>query len=131
MVNPVHHVELWTDDLAVVDGAFGWLLTALGWRADHDPAWSRGRRWRHPSGIYLILEQSPDVTGGHDRCRAGLNHLALRAPDRAALDALRQECGPHGWSELFAERYPHAGGPRHTALFVENAQGFEIEIVAD
>ena len=32
---------------------------------------------------------------------------------------------------LFAEKYLHAGGPEHTALFIENAQGFEIKIVAD
>ena len=37
----------------------------------------------------------------------------------------------HGWSELFAEKYPHAGGTEHTALFIENSEGFEIGIVSD
>jgi hypothetical protein len=131
MVNPIHHVELWTHDLAGVEGAFAWLLPRLGWRADHDPSWSRGRRWRHPSGVYVVLEQSPDVTGRHERLRAGLNHLALRVGSHADLDALREECAGHGWSELYADEYPHAGGPTHTALFIENAQGFEAEVVAD
>lgn len=130
MSNPVHHIELWTHDLAEVEASFDWLLPRLGWAADHDPAWSDGRVWRHATGAYVVLEQSPAVTAAHDRLRAGLNHLALRVPDRAELDAIRAACPDHGWSELFAEHYPHAGGPEHTALFLENAQGFEIEVVA-
>ncbi|MER5673351.1 hypothetical protein [Pseudonocardia alni] len=66
----------------------------------------------------------------HDRTRPGLNHLALAVSGRARLDALRADCAAHGWSELFAGTYPHAGGPDHTALFVENAEGFEVELVA-
>lgn len=129
MTHPVHHIELWTEDLLGSEDAFGWLLPSLGWSADHDPAWPQGRVWRHPSGPYLVLEQSPAVTGPHDRMRAGLNHLALTVADRAELDAIRAGAGAHGWDELFADRYPHAGGPEHTALFLENAQGFEVELV--
>ncbi|OLT40295.1 glyoxalase [Serinicoccus sp. CNJ-927] len=129
MRNPVHHIELWTHDLDQVEASFGWLLPRLGWAADHDPAWPQGRVWRHASGAYVTLEESPAVTGPHDRMRAGLNHLALCVEDRPTLDALRAEAAGHAWSELFADAYPHAGGPGHTALFVENVQGFELEIV--
>jgi hypothetical protein len=153
---PLHHVELWTHDLAGAVPSFDWLLGELGWSGESDPEWPTGRIWRHPSGVYLVLEQSPAVVGdAHDRLRSGLNHLALRLPsDDAALtgtsqgsgartpgeagpttapallDRLREQAPEHGWSELFAESYPHAGGPEHTALFLENGQGFEIEIVA-
>lgn len=130
MANPVHHIELWTDDLPAVEGSFDWLLPRLGWAADHDPAWPEGRVWRHASGAYVVLEASPAVTAPHDRMRAGLNHLALVAAGREELDAIRAECRQHGWSEMFADRYPHAGGSGHTALFLENAQGFELELVA-
>lgn len=130
MTNPLHHIELWTDDLGAVEGAFDWLLTQLGWTADHDPSWPQGRVWRHATGVYVVLEESPAVTAPHDRMRAGLNHLALRVGDRDGLDAIRAACPQHGWRELFAEDYPHAGGPEHTALFLENAQGFEVELVA-
>lgn len=78
-----------------------------------------------------MLEQSPAVTGPHDRMRAGLNHLALRASDRATLDRLRAECVTHDWRELFADRYPNAAGQDHTALFIENGEGFECEIVVE
>jgi hypothetical protein len=47
----------------------------------------------------------------------------------APLDRLRAKAGQHGWRELFTERYPHAGGSDHTALFIENEQGYEVEIV--
>ncbi|MEJ8280800.1 VOC family protein [Pseudonocardia spirodelae] len=129
MTGPIHHVELWTHDLAQAEPSFHWLFTELGWTL-RDDGWDRGRVWTHPAGVYVVLEQSPDVRGHHDRHRAGLNHLALTVPDRPRLDALRAACGGHGWTELFADAYPHAGGPAHTALFAENAQGFEVEIVA-
>ena len=42
---------------------------------------------------------------------------------------MRAESSAHGWHELYADRYPHAGGDQHTALFLENSEGFEVEIV--
>lgn len=110
--------------------SFDWLMKSIGWQAEYDPAWPTGRIWRHPEGMYVVLEQSPDVSGAHERTRAGLNHLAFCVKDRSELDALRAECVKHGWQELFADQYPHAGGPQHTALFLEDAEGFEVELVA-
>ena len=129
MLNPVQHIELWTVDVNASAPSFDWLLPQLGWAADHSLNWQQGRTWRHPTGAYIVLEQSHAVAGPYARMRAGLNHLALRIHDRSLLDRLRRECTEHGWSELFAARYPHAGGPQHTALFIENAEGFEIEVV--
>lgn len=131
MPNVVHHIELWTSDVVAATPSFDWVLTSMGWRADHDPEWSQGRNWHHPSGVYIVLEQSPAISGPHERTHAGLNHLALRVRDRDQLDRLREDAADHGWCELFADRYPHAGGPQHTALFIENDEGFELELVAD
>ncbi len=132
MKNPVHHIELWTHDLAAVEGSFEWLLASLGWAPRHDPEWPQGRTWHHETGAYLVLEQSPAVSATeHDRLRPGLNHLAFRVADRDALDTLREQASTHGWSELFAESYPHASGEDYTALYLANAQGFEMEIVVD
>jgi hypothetical protein len=30
---------------------------------------------------------------------------------------------------MYADRYPHAGGDQHTALYLENSEGFEVEVV--
>jgi hypothetical protein len=41
------------------------------------------------------------------------------------------EAPAYGWSPLYAERYPHAGGYQHYAGWLENAAGFKVEVVAD
>ena len=30
---------------------------------------------------------------------------------------------------MYADRYPHAGGEQHVALYVESSEGFEVEVV--
>jgi len=36
----------------------------------------------------------------------------------------------HGWVPLFADRYPHAGGPEHYAAYLEDQDGYEVELIA-
>ena len=55
----------------------------------------------------------------------------IHAGSRADVDALAHDAPAHGWTALFAERYPYAGGPRHYAAFLANTDGFEVELVAD
>ncbi|MGM1060002.1 hypothetical protein [Saccharothrix sp. Mg75] len=59
-----------------------------------------------------------------------LHHVELWVPDRAGVDRLVAESVDHGWSPLFADAYPHAGGPDHYAGYLENTDGFEVELVA-
>jgi hypothetical protein len=66
----------------------------------------------------------------HDRLRPGLNHLAFHAGDSQCLDALHAQARTHGWTPLFADRYPHADGPGHYAAYLVNTDGFEVELVA-
>jgi hypothetical protein len=47
----------------------------------------------------------------------------------ADLDRMRAESTEHGWHELYADRYPHAGGEQHVALYLESSEGFEAEVV--
>jgi len=56
--------------------------------------------------------------------------LALHAGDRAALDKLVEEAAGHGWSLLFADKHPYAGGEKHYAAYLEDRDGFEVELVA-
>ena len=121
----VHHLDLWVSDPELAVGEWGWLLGELGWGCD-------GTSFQHPDGTYLFLERSPDqVDEPHDRLRPGVNHLAVTCEDRATLDRMRAESSSHGWHELFADRYPHAGGQQHTALYLENSEGFEVEVVVE
>ena len=124
----LHHVELWVADLAATERSLGWLLGALGWR-EHN-RWRDGVSWRL-GDVYVVAECSPALTAGtHERRRPGLNHLALHAASRAEVDSLVSAAPGHGWKLMFADRHPHAGGPKHYAAFLEDEQGFEVEIVA-
>ena len=123
----LHHVEVWVPDLAAAEHSWGWLLTELGWteyqRWEHGVSWRRG-------GTYVVFEASPARTGDHDRLRPGLNHLALHAGSRDRVDELVKAAPDHGWRLLFADRHPHAGGPDHYAAYLENPDGYEVELVA-
>ena len=123
MTRAVHHLDLWVGDHGVAVAEWGWLLGELGW--EHD-----GVAWQHGDGTHLFMEHSADqVDEPHDRLRAGVNHVALTVEDRHVLDRIRAESSAHGWHELYADRYPHAGGERHTALYLESSEGFEVEVV--
>ena len=128
MTGGLHHVELWVPDLAAATGSWGWLLGELGWQPYQD--WPAGRSWRL-GGTYLVLEQSPALSGGvHDRLAPGLNHLAFTAGPAAAVDRLVAEAPGHGWSLLFPERHPYAGGRQTHAAYLEDGYGYEVELVA-
>jgi hypothetical protein len=119
-----HHIELWVDNLVMAEEQWSPVLLALGCTPFR--SWDTGRSWHLGGGLsqpeagggYLVLEQSPALRpGGHDRLRAGLNHLAVygsRAAVSAALAA--------GWTLRV-----DAG----SAVHLVDGQGFELEIVCD
>jgi catechol 2,3-dioxygenase-like lactoylglutathione lyase family enzyme len=124
----LHHVEIWVPDLGAAIISWGWLLGALGWIQFQD--WPNGRSWRC-GDVYLVVEQSPALTATvHDRCRPGLNHLAFHAGSAAEVDELASAAVRNGWTLMFADRHPYAGGPEHYAAFLENEAGYEVELVA-
>jgi catechol 2,3-dioxygenase-like lactoylglutathione lyase family enzyme len=124
----LHHVEIWVPDLGRAVVGWGWLLGELGYRPYQE--WEGGRSWRL-GATYLVFEQSPALTDGkYDRCRPGLNHLAFHAGSRERVDALVEEAPAYGWRLMFPERHPYAGGERHYAAYLEDGDGFEVELVA-
>ncbi len=125
----LHHVELWTQDLAAARSSLGWLLERLGF--PEKETWTNGVSYGSED-FYLVLESGPDVAaGGHQRRRPGVNHLAFRAGTRADVDLLARRATSHGWTLLFTDRHPFAGGPEHYAAYLENAEGLEVELVAE
>jgi catechol 2,3-dioxygenase-like lactoylglutathione lyase family enzyme len=125
----LHHVELWVPDLGRAERSWGWLLTALG--AQPYRSWEHGRSWRLGE-TYVVVERSPDLSADtHERRRPGLNHLAFWAGTPADLDTLVAAAPAHGWRLMFAGRHPFAGGPQHRAAYLEDADGYEVELVAE
>jgi catechol 2,3-dioxygenase-like lactoylglutathione lyase family enzyme len=125
----LHHVELWVPDLDRATTSLGWLLDALGY-APHQ-SWEHGRSWLL-GDTYIVVEQSPAMAGAtHDRLQPGLNHLAFHAGSVAECDEIISNALEHGWELLFADRHPNAGGSDLHAGYLVNADGFEVELVAE
>ena len=127
----INHIELWVPDFVRGAASWGWLLEELGYqRYQEFPA---GISWRLPAtGMYIVLEQSPDMLAiEHNRHRPGLNHLAFDAGSRDTVDRLTRESVTHGWRMLFADRHPFAGGSNHYAAYLEDQNGFEVELIAN
>ena len=124
----LHHLELWVQDLETSEKSLGWLLLRLGFELES--RWSAGVSYRHED-FYIVLESGPDVvSGAHERTRAGLNHLAFQAGSPQQVEALAADALGHGFTLMFADRHPYAGGPQHYAAYLADEAGFEVELVA-
>lgn len=128
VLGQLHHVEIWVPSLDQAIAQWGWLLTQLDYQPFQE--WPSGRSWRLGS-TYLVFEQSVAATAGdHDRCRPGLNHIAFFAGGREQVDALAEDSHCHGWTLMYPDRHPHAGGKDHYAAYLVNADGYEVELIA-
>lgn len=128
MSGALHHVELWVPDLPAAVRGWGWLLGELGWTPFQD--WPAGRSWRL-GDTYLVVEESPARSRPvHDRLAPGLNHLAFHAGPPDEVDRLVAAAPGHGWTLLFPDRHPYAGGPDTYAAYLEDTHGYEVELVA-
>ena len=127
-IGALHHIELWVPSFKRAKDEWGWILSRLGY--ENYQNWSNGISWRR-GPTYIVVEESPDLSSReHQRTAPGLNHLAFKAGSREQVDALAGESARHGWSQLFADKYPNAGGPEHFAAYLVNSDGFELELVA-
>lgn len=123
----IHHVQIWVPDLGRAERSWGWLLDQLGFVLAR--SWDTGRVWRK-DGAGIALEQSPDMVPGmlYSRLRPGLNHIALHAASADDLGRLVTESAAYGWAPLDGGRHPFPPGT--TTAFLEDADGFEVELVA-
>ncbi len=124
----LHHLELWVRDLPVAETSWGWLLGRLGYRLAE--RWDSGQSWRQGEA-YIVLEAGPGVIDApHDRHRPGVNHVAFHAGWPSDVDALVRDAPSYGWTLLFADRHPFAGGAHHYAAYLADPAGVEVELVA-
>ena len=124
----LHHLTLWVPDLARSEPAWRWLLGELGYRVDRSP--DRVLVFRHPSGLAVALEESPDMVPGmlYSRLRPGVNHIAFAVESVPALDDIVAKAPDHGWAPFSGDRHAISGGAR--VAYLEDADGFEVELVA-
>ena len=124
----IHHLQIWVPDLGRAEESWGWLLGELGYELAR--SWEHGRVWRNgPTAI--VVEASPDMVPGmlHSRLRPGMNHVAFSANTSAAVSAIVEAAGEHGWQRL-------SDDPRHPlpqdlrVAYLEDRDGFEVELIA-
>ncbi|HEY8294638.1 MAG TPA: VOC family protein [Micrococcaceae bacterium] len=127
----LHHLEIWVADYPAARTSLGWMLEQLGYSlGDEWGAGPTGGSWQG-AGEYIVLESGPDVAAAtHDRLRPGLNHLAFHAGGPDDVERLAGAALDHGWTLMFAEKHPYAGGAGNYAAYLENRDGFEVELVA-
>ncbi|PZR53117.1 glyoxalase [Xylanimonas oleitrophica] len=124
----LHHLEIWLREAPSPDSGLPWLLAELGYRREQ--TWGSGESW-HLGGSYVVLESGPDVVDTpHERTRPGMNHVAFFAGTPAEVEALAASATGHGFTLMFPDRHPFAGGPDHYAAYLEDEAGFEVELVA-
>lgn len=123
----IHHLQLWVPDLGRAERSWGWLLERLGYRLERQ--WEHGRLWRDDQSA-IVIEASPDMVPGmlYSRLRPGMNHVAFRVASAHDLATLLAEAPEAGWSPLPDQRHPV--GPDLTVVYLEDADGFEVELVA-
>ena len=126
---PIHHLQLWVPDLPRAERSWGWLLGELGF----EPArrWEHGQVWRH-GALAIVIEASPDMVPGmlHSRWRPGMNHVAFSAGTAEHVSELVRLGPEHGWTQLDADtRHPLPAAM--AVAFLEDSDGFEVELVAD
>lgn len=124
----LHHLTFWVPDLQRAEASWSWLLGQLGYAVDRSV--DRLVLLRHPSGVSVALEQSPDMVPGmlYSRMRPGLNHVAFAVPSREALGPIVAAAPDHGWSAMPVDRHSIAGGA--DVAYLEDGDGFEVELVA-
>ena len=125
----LHHIELYVADLERSRAFWEPLLTGLGYHVSQ--RWSAGVSYTS-GDTYLCFVQAPaeHLEAGYHRKRVGLNHLAFHAQSRAQVDAVAQWAAAAGFSILYADKYPYAGGPGHYALYCEDPDRIKVELVA-
>lgn len=126
----LHHIELYVSDLARSRDFYSFLLSRLDYDLYQD--WSHGFSMKKAEH-YIVFVQTPAdfLSAGYHRCRTGLNHLAFHGGSRETVDQLRQDLIARGTKLLYDDRYPHAGGENHYALYFEDPDGVKIEVVGD
>lgn len=58
-----------------------------------------------------------------------MNHLAFRVLTNKQVDEIRVQLLAANYSELYADRYPHAGSFESYALYFEDPDRIKVEVI--
>ncbi|KRM97088.1 Glyoxalase bleomycin resistance protein dioxygenase [Liquorilactobacillus aquaticus DSM 21051] len=128
----IHHIELYVSDLYTSRRFWEVLLIDhLGYKKYQQ--WERGISYSKGNSPYIVFVQAAKekLLPAYNRTRVGLNHLAFSISDKKKLAQIRSELNSLGYKELYPEKYPHAGGKKHYALYFEDPDRIKVEVVLE
>lgn len=125
----LHHVEIYVSDLERSIAFWTPFMARLGYEADR---WSGGMNYVKAGEAYLCFLPAPaeHVAAGYHRKRVGLNHLAFTGRSRQHVDEMAAWVQEAGYTLLYQDRHPFAGGPGYYAMFCEDPDRIKVEVVA-
>lgn len=126
----LHNVEIYVSDLSCSRVFYEYLLSQFGYDLYQD--WAQGFSMKKAEQ-YIVFVETPTafLDAGYHRCRTGLNHLAFHGGSRKQMDQLSKDLLARGVKLLYDDRYPHAGGEKHYALYFEDPDGVKMEVVKE
>jgi catechol 2,3-dioxygenase-like lactoylglutathione lyase family enzyme len=104
-------------------------MEKLGYEAER---WSGGMNYIIEGQAYFCVLQAPveHLSAGYHRKRVGLNHLAFKGNSRAHVDEIAAWVRASGFTTLYPEKYPFAGGSDYYAMYCEDPDRIKVEVVA-
>ncbi|MGI9590663.1 MAG: VOC family protein [Myxococcota bacterium] len=121
------HVDLTATDLERSTAFYELVLGALGFSRVSHPSYVAFSNGRMNVGLRQAAPEHRQA--GHDRSRAGLHHLALRALGRSDVDELHRFLLAHELPVLDPPaEYPEYG-PSYYAVFFSDPDGLKLELV--
>jgi lactoylglutathione lyase len=111
------HLVLAVSDLEASLPWYDELLPRLGFRKTRAHVWVNGQ------GFGFDLQQANEPGRGYARAGVGLNHLAVRAPSRAAVDEVARAMASVGFEVPAVQELDGA-----YALFLKDRDGMRIEV---
>lgn len=122
------HIEIYVSHLGRSRSFYDFLLSRLGWKLYQE--WDAGFSYRL-AAYYLVFVQTESrfLTHIFNRKHTGLNHLAFQMSSIAEINVLRTALLEYGVHELYADRFPHAGGEDYYAFYFEDPDRIKLEIV--
>jgi catechol 2,3-dioxygenase-like lactoylglutathione lyase family enzyme len=125
----LHHIEIYVSDLDRSIAFWTPFMAKLGYEAER---WSGGMNYVKVGEGYFCFLPAPKehLSAGYHRKRVGLNHLAFKGESRSHVDEIAAWVKASGFTILYPEKYPYAGGSDYYALYCEDPDRIKVEVVA-
>lgn len=78
--------------------------------------------------MYIVFVQTDKQRSKYNRTHVGLNHLAFSVEFKQQVEEIREQLLAANYTELYPQRYPHAGGLETYALYFEDPDRIKVEV---